>query len=69
VKFHGLAESLQFGAVDSVKPHPELKDGYRKDLSCLQIATFNKRGAIFLEGRDDGTQMRLRVRDQAQPIV
>jgi hypothetical protein len=69
VKFHGLANRFQFGAADAVKPHPELKDGYRKDLSCLQIATFNERGAIFVEGSDNGTQMRLRVRDQAQPIV
>jgi hypothetical protein len=69
VKFHGLAESLQFGAVDAVKLHPELKDGYRKDLSCLQIGTFNERSAIFVEGSDNGTQMRLGIRDQAQPIV
>ena len=69
VKLHGLAESLQFGAVDAVKPHPELKNRYRKDLSCLQIGAFNERGAIFLESRDNGTQMRLGVRDQTQPIV
>jgi hypothetical protein len=69
VKFHGLAESLQFGTVDAVKLHPELKNGYRKDLSCLQIRTFNERGAIFVEGSDNRTQMRLGIRDQAQPIV
>jgi hypothetical protein len=69
VKLHGLAESLQLGTVDAVKPHPELKNGDAKDLSCLQIAAFNKRGAIFLESSDDATQMRLGVRNQAQPIV
>jgi hypothetical protein len=69
VKLHGLAESLQLGSVDAVKPHPELKNCYRKDLGCLQIAAFNERGAIFLKSCDNGTQMRLRVRDQAQPIV
>ena len=69
MKLHGLAESLQLGTVDAVKPHPELKNGYRKDLRCLEIAAFNKRGAIFLESSDDGTQMRLGVRDQTQPIV
>ena len=69
MKLHGLAESLQLGTVDAVKPHPELKNCDRKDLSCLQIAAFNKRGAIFLESSDDGAQMRLGVRDQTQPIV
>jgi hypothetical protein len=69
MKLHGLTESLQLGTVDTVKPHPELKNCYRKDLSSLQIGAFNERGAIFLESRDDGTQMRLGVRDQTQPIV
>ena len=69
MKFHGLAESLQLGAVDAMKPHPELKNCYCKDLSCLQIGAFNERGAIFLESSDNGTQMRLGVRNQAQPIV
>ena len=69
MKLHGLAESLQLGTVDAVKPHPELKNGDRKDLSCLQIAAFNERGTIFLESRNDGTQMRLGVRHQAQSIV
>jgi hypothetical protein len=69
VKLHGLAKSLQLGTVDAVKPHPELKDCDRKDLSCLQIGAFNECGAIFLESSDDGTQMRFGVRDQAQPIV
>ena len=69
MKLHRLAESLQLGTVDAVKPHPELKNCDRKDLSCLKVAAFNQRGAIFLESRNDGTQMRLGVRDQAQPIV
>jgi hypothetical protein len=69
VKLHGLAESLQLGTVDAVKPHPELKNRYRKDLSCFQIAAFNKRGAIFLESCDNRTQMRFGIRDQAQPLV
>jgi hypothetical protein len=69
VKLHGPAESLQLGTVDAVKPHSELKDCYRKDLSCLQIGAFNERGAILLESGDDRTQMRLGVRDQTQPIV
>jgi hypothetical protein len=68
VKLHGPAESLQLGTVDAVKPHPELKNCDRKDLSCLQIAAFNERGTIFLESSDDGAQMRLGVRDQAQPV-
>ena len=69
MNLHGLTESLQLGTVDAVKLHPELKNCYRKNLSGLQIAAFNERGAIFLESSDDGTQMRLGVRDQAQPIV
>ena len=69
MKLHGLAESLQLGTVDAVKPHPELKNCYRKDLSCFQIGAFNERGAIFLESSDNGTQMRLGVRDEVQPIV
>ena len=69
MKLHGLAESLQLGTVDAVKLHPELKNCYRKDLSGLQIGACNERGAIFLESSDNGTQMRLGVRDQAQPVV
>ena len=69
MKLHGLAESLQLGTVDAVKPHPELKNCYREDLSCLQIGALNECGAIFLESRDDRTQMRLGVRDQTQPTV
>jgi hypothetical protein len=69
VKLHGLAESLQLGTVDAVKTHAKLKNCYAKDLRCLQIAAFNERGTIFLEGGDNRTQMRLGVRDQAQPIV
>ena len=68
MKLHGLAESLQLGTVDAVKLHPELKNCDCKDLSCLQIAAFNERGTILLESSDDGAQMRLGVRDQAQPI-
>jgi hypothetical protein len=69
MKLHGLAESLQLGTIDAVKLHPDLKNGYCKDLSRLQIGAFNERGAIFLKRSDNGTQMRLGVRDQAQPIV
>ena len=69
MKLDGLAESLQLGTVDAVKPHPELKNCYGKDLSCLQIGAFNERGTIFIESRDNGTQMRLGVRDQTQPTV
>jgi hypothetical protein len=59
VKLHGLADSLQLGAIDAVKLHPELKNCHREDLSCLQIGAFNERGAIFLESSDNRTQMRL----------
>jgi hypothetical protein len=69
VKLHGPAKSLQLGTVDAVNPHPELKNCYRKDLRRLQIGAFNESGAIFLESSDNGTQMRLGVRDQTQPIV
>lgn len=64
-----LAESIQVRTVDAVKLHPQLKDRYCKDLSRLQIAAFNERGAIFLQSGDDRTQMRLGIRDQTQPIV
>lgn len=64
-----LAERLQVRTVDAVKLHPELKDRYCEDLSRFKIGAFNKRGAIFLEGGDDSTQMRLGIRDQTQPIV
>jgi hypothetical protein len=64
-----MAESLQLGTVDAVKPHPKLKNGYGKDLSCFQIGAFNERGAIFIESSDNRTQMRLGVRDQTQPTV
>ena len=69
MKLHSLAEGLQLGTVDAMKPHAELKNRYCKDLSCLQIGAFKQRGPIFVEGSDNGTQMRLGVRDQAQPIV
>jgi hypothetical protein len=69
VKLHGLAESLQRGTIDAMKPHPELKNCDRKDLSCLQIGALNESNATFLDSRYDRTQMRLGVRDQTQPIV
>ncbi len=69
MKLHGLAESLQLGTIDAVKPHPELKNCHREDLSCFQIGAFNERGTIFIESSDDGTQMRLGVRNQTQPTV
>ena len=52
-----------------MKPHPELKNCYREDLSSLKIGAFNERGAIFIESSDDGKQMRLGVRDQTQPTI
>ena len=61
MKLHGLTESLQLGTIDAVKPHPELENCYPEDLGGLHIAAFNERGAIFIEGSDDGTQMRLGV--------
>ena len=69
VKLQELAESLQVRTVDAVKLHPELKDGYCKDLSRLQIGAFKERGAIFLQSSDDRPQMRLGIRDQTQPFV
>ena len=69
MKLHSLAEGLQLGTVDAVKLHPELKNCYRKNLRGLLIGAFNEGGAIFIEGSDDGTQMRLGVRDQTQPTI
>lgn len=59
LKLHRLAQDLQFGIGDAVKPHPQLKKRHGQNLSRLRIRAFNERGTAFLELSDNGTQMRV----------